>query len=238
MLLQRRAESSTASRVAFVAALSVWAASFATAARAESGVDWLWGGGFHAGVPTGDFKDAADEGYGLAAHFTALPTGRPLGVRGEVSALVYGSRELQLPSSPQPYPGGSYGGSVRTDTWFGNMLLGPELRARSGGVRPYAHVLAGLGYFATSSEPTGSYQPAGHEITRFDDTTFAWAAGGGVEVSLGSSASIDFGARYLANGTVDYFTGSGIASGGGALLSPHRSPVHVVSFTFGVAFGR
>jgi opacity protein-like surface antigen len=226
-----------APRIVFVAALLLLAAPLAIPARAESGVDWLWGGGFHLGVPTGEFKGAADEGYGLAGHFAALPHGLPVGVRGEVSALVYGSRSFDRPANPSPYPGGYGGGSVHTDTWFGNMLLGPELRARGGAVRPYVHALAGLGYFATSSEQYHQSAP-GHDRTRFDDTTFAWAVGGGLELALGSSTSIDVGARYLANGTVDYYTEQGIASGDGALLSPRRSPVHVVTFTLGVAFGR
>ena len=225
-----------ASRIVFVAALLL-AGPLAIPARADSDVDWLWGGGFHLGVPTGEFKGAADEGYGLAGHFSALPHGLPVGVRGEVSALVYGSRSFDRPPNPSPYPGGYGGGSVHTDTWFGNMLIGPELRARGGALRPYVHALAGLGYFATSSEQY-HYSAPGHERTRFDDTTFAWAVGGGLELALGSSTSIDVGARYLANGTVDYYTEQGIAGGDGALLSPRRSPVQVVTFTLGVAFGR
>ena len=61
--------------------------------------------------------------------------------RSEVSALVYGSRSFDGHGG---YPaGGHQDGGLRTDTWFGNMLLGPELRLRSGAVRPYAHALAG-----------------------------------------------------------------------------------------------
>jgi hypothetical protein len=125
---------------------------------------WLWGGGFHAGLPTGDFDRLTDEGYGAAGHFVLLPPGRPFGLRGEVSALVYDSRTYGSQASDVDY------GTVRTDRWFGNMLLGPELRLRQGAVRPYVHALAGLGYFATSSEGTGS---SGQFTTHKDDTTFA-----------------------------------------------------------------
>jgi opacity protein-like surface antigen len=222
-------------RIPFVAVLFLAMGSLAAAAHAAPGpeADWLWGGGFHLGLPTGDFDAAADEGYGAAGHFVALPHGRPFGLRGEVSALVYGSRECGANGG---HHGGYQDGGLRTDTWFGNMLLGPELRARSGGVRPYVHALAGLGYFATTTEPNGCCG-AGYDTTQFDDTTFAWAVGGGVELAVGKSTSIDLGARYLANGTVDYFTEQSIGAGG-ELLAPHRGEAHVVTFTVGIAFGR
>jgi opacity protein-like surface antigen len=203
-------------------------------ARAD-GADWLGGGGFHAGVPTGDFGEAADEGWGVAGHLVVLPHERPFGLRLEVSALVYGSRSFTI---PDPGTAGYVGDTVRTDTWFGSMLAGPEVRARHGAVRPYAHVLAGVGYFATTSERSFYYETvpvAG--TTNFDDSTFAWAAGGGVEIALGSSVSLDLGARYLANSTVDYFTESSIAGPAEALV-PHRGEAHVVTFTVGVSFGR
>jgi opacity protein-like surface antigen len=208
----------------------------ASEARADGpGADWLWGGGFHAGVPTGDFDEAVDEGWGAAGHLVALPHGRPFGLRLEVSALVYGSRSFTIAA---PGTGGSVGDTIRTDSWFGNMLAGPELRARRGVVRPYAHVLAGLGYFATSSERSAYYETVPLEgTTNFDDTTFAWAAGGGVEIALGGDVSVDLGARYLANGSVDYVTASSMAGAAEALV-PRRGEAHVVTFTVGISFGR
>lgn len=206
----------------------------APAARAE-GADWLWGGGFHAGVPTGDFDDAVDEGWGAAGHLVVLPHERPFGLRLEVAALVYGSRSFTIPDAGT---GGYVGDTVRTDTWFGNMLAGPELRARNGTVRPYAHVLAGVGYFATSSERSAYYEMVPLDgTTNFDDATFAWAAGGGVEIALGRDVSIDLGARYLANGTVDYLTEDSIGVADGP-LQPHRGEAHVVTFTVGITFDR
>jgi opacity protein-like surface antigen len=228
-------------RILFVAVLTLAVGSLAGAAHAAPGpeVDWLWGGGFHLGLPTGDFDAAVDEGYGAAGHFVALPRNAPFGLRGEVSALVYGSRDYG-PNGGH-HSGGSQGGGYpdggfRTDTWFGNLLLGPELRVRSGGVRPYLHALAGLGYFATTTEPSGCCG-SGYDTTQFDDTTFAWAVGGGVELAVGKSTSIDLGVRYLANGTVDYFTEASIGAGG-ELLAPRRGEANVVTFTVGIAFGR
>ena len=225
-----------ASRVPFAAAVLLTIGPWAAAAHAAPGmdVDWLWGGGFYLGLPTGEFDRAVDDGYGLAGHFTALPHGRPFGLRGEVSALVYGSRSFDS----QPY-GGQAGATVRTDTWFGNMLVGPELRARSGTLRPYLHALAGVGYFATSSEQSIYYETVPVSgTTRFEDAAFAWTVGGGVELAVGSSLAIDLGARYLANGTVDYFTQGQLGSGSGALPGPHRSEAHLFTFTVGIAFGR
>jgi opacity protein-like surface antigen len=203
------------------------------------GADWLWGGGFHAGVPTGSFDQAVDEGWGAAGHLVLLPRERPFGLRLEVSALVYGSRSFTI---PDPGTGGYVGDTVRTDTWFGNMMAGPELRSRHGAVRPYAHVLAGVGYFATTSEVSADYETVPlNGTTNSDDTTFAWAAGGGVEVALGRDVSVDLGVRYLANGSVDYLTSGLLVPGPGAAgpsLVPHHGEAHVVTFTLGIAFGR
>jgi opacity protein-like surface antigen len=221
--------------VALLVVAAVPLAGASPARAAGPGADWLWGGGFHAGVPTGDFDEAVDEGWGAAGHLVVLPHERSFGLRLEVSALVYGSRSFTIPA---PGTGGSVGDTIRTDTWFGNMLVGPELRARHGFVRPYAHVLAGLGYFATSSERSAYYETVPLEgTTNFDDATFAWAAGGGVEIALGSEVSVDLGARYLANGTVDYITEASIAGAAEALVS-RRGEAHVVTFTVGISFGR
>ncbi len=187
-------------------------------------------------MPTGDFDAAVDEGWGAAGHVVVLPHARPFGLRFEVSALVYGSRSFTV---PVPGTGGYVGDTVRTDSWFGNMLAGPELRARHGAVRPYGHVLAGVGYFATTSELSAYYETVPLSgTTNFDDTTFAWAAGGGVEIALGRDVSIDLGARYLANGTVDYLTQDSIVGDASGALRPHRGEAHVVTFTVGIAFGR
>ena len=225
-----------------MAALVVLAVALAgaSAARADgTGADWLWGGGFHAGVPTGDFDRATDEGWGAAGHLVLLPREQPFGLRLEVSALVYGSRSFTVPA---PGTGGYVGDAVRTDTWFGNALAGPELRARHGAVRPYAYALAGLGYFATSSALSAYYETVPlNGTTNFADTTFAWAAGGGVEIGVSPDISIDLGVRYLANGSVDYLTSGSVVPGpgdSGLTLVPHHGEAHVVAFTVGIAFGR
>lgn len=212
-----------------VRAILLGIASVAAAPAAGAGdADWLWGGGVHAGLPTGSFDDAVDEGWGAAGHLVVLPHERPYGLRFEVSALVYGSRTVGA-----PLPSGGYEpDALRLDTWFGNMMAGPELRARRGVVRPYAHVLAGLGYFATTSEPGPAHGGSGADT--HDDATFAWAAGGGLEIAVSRDVSIDLGARYLAHGTVDYF----VEGAAGASLQPRRGEPHVVTFTLGIAFGR
>ena len=164
--------------------------------------DWLWGGGFHASVPTGDFADArATRAGGAAAHAVVLPHERPFGLRLEVSALVYGSRSFTSRAGRRG-PHDPHRHMVRQHA----RRSGASARAaaRCG---PTPHLLAGVGYFATSTESSAYYEtvPMGG-ATNFDDATFAWAAGGGVEIAAGRDVSIDLGARYLANGTVDYFT--------------------------------
>jgi len=218
-----------------VTAVVLGLATVAAAPEARAGgADWLWGGGLHAGVPTGDFDDAVDEGWGAAGHLVVLPHARPFGLRLEVSALVYGSRTFDA----APTDAGYGAEPSRVDTWFGNMMAGPELRARGGVVRPYAHLLAGVGYFATTAEPGSRH---GGDDTTHDDATFAWAAGGGVEIAVSRDVSIDLGARYLANGSVDYLTSGPLVPGpgdAGPILVPRRGEPHVVAFTLGIAFGR
>lgn len=219
--------------------LALTASAQPTAAPAErEGVDLLWGGGFLAGIPVGAFDAAVDSGFGTTTHLVVASRGLPFGLRIEASALVYGSHHFTVPESGT---GGRVGNTVRTDSWIGNLFAGPELRARSGAVRPYLHALAGVGYFATSSVVSRHDEAVRvNGSTDYQDTTFTWAVGAGVEVALGRSTSLDLGVRYVANGNVNYLAQDSLTGGSGDSLSltPHRSEAHLVAITMGISFGR
>ena len=210
-----------------------------TAAPDErEGVDLLWGGGLLAGIPVGAFDAAVDSGFGATTHLVVASRGLPFGLRVEASALFYGSHHFTVSERGS---GGRAGDTVRTGSWIGNLLAGPELRARSGAVRPYLHALAGIGYFATSSFVSRHDETVRvNGSPNYEDTTFTWAVGGGVEMALGRSVSLDLGARYVANGNVNYLAEDSFGGGPEDPLSltPHRSPAHVVAITMGISFGR
>jgi len=202
-----------------------------SAARAT---DLVGGAAFLVGVPQGDFDRAVDTGYGLQAHALLTPSGKPFGLRIEGSFLIYGSETFVAPFAGT---GGRVGLEVTTDNWIGSFAVGPELAVRSGAIRPYAHALVGLSYLATTSDLRNGIEPFPvASSTNFDDTTFRWSAGGGLNIPVSRSIAIDIGAAYVSNDHVSYLTEGDIHDDGhgGAVFTPRRSQANLVQFTIGV----
>ena len=106
-------------------------------------------------------------------------------------------------------------------------------------MRPYAHVLAGVGYFATTSELSAYYETVPLTAPRTSTTRRSRGPRAAASRSRsGVDVSIDLGVRYLANGAVDYLTQDSIAGDASGALRPHHGEAHVVTFTVGIAFGR
>ena len=233
-----RQHTSTVAGSAFAIALLVMAAPSVQASPGE-GADWLWGGGVHFGLPTGDFDDAVDEGWGAAGHFVG-DAARPT-----VSACAARCRRWSTAAADyETRPDDGYAGRRGPDRHLVRQPArsAPSCARAAACVRPYVHALAGLGYFATSTESGRSLRqrcsPRRHELRRRDVRL-----GGRAVASRSPSAPtsrVDLGARYLANGTVDYLTGEGISGGGNGVV-PHACVAarrNVVTFTLGVSFGR
>jgi hypothetical protein len=195
-----------------------WAATIVAAlllppatARADRG--WA---GLHFDVAdlAGDFAtQVGRNGYGLSGEGW-LSIGREsplaLGLRG--GFLVYGHESERVPLSPT-IPGVWVDVDRDNNIVLGQLLL--RLQAWQGDVRPYGEAFVGLNYLYTktsvSSEDTG-IEFAGSN--NWDDTAFAWGAGGGLLLRVGKTKAgpiyVDVGAtlvkggraRYLAEGDV------------------------------------
>jgi opacity protein-like surface antigen len=199
--------------------------------------EWLGGGGLLIGFPQGAFADATDTGFGMAGHAVFAPKGGPFGIRLQMGLLIYGSRTAHI---PVPGTGGLITSDLTTDNWLLNAGAGPQLMVRSGPVRPYAYGLAGVGYFATDTT-LGQASSTSFNTTNYDDTTFAWSAGGGVLIPVSPTVQIDVGVHYVANGTVRYLAEGDLRpspTGLPPVIVPRRTEANVVALTIGVSFGR
>jgi len=201
----------------------------------QSGPDILYGGHILVGVPVGEFDRHVGAGLGLAGHGVLAIPDAPIGLRVQGSWLVYGSETYSAPLI------GHVWADVTTENWISSLGVGPQLMARSGALRPYVHAVAGFSYFSTTSEVRGQDDFYGFaRSTDFDDFTFSWGFGGGFQLSLSDSLSLDVGVRYLDNGRVRYLTEGDIYEDdfGDVFLTPRRSEANLVEVVLGVSFGR
>jgi opacity protein-like surface antigen len=199
--------------------------------------DLIGGGAFLVGVPQGDFDKAVGTGYGLEGHAVITPAHRPYGLRVEGSFIIYGSETFTIPF---PGTGGRVGLDETTDNWIGSLVLGPQLMARSGPVRPYVHALAGLAYVATTTEIRDENDFSSvASSTNYDDVGFRWSLGAGVAVPLGRSAALDLGAAYVGTESVRYLAEGDIHDDGhgGIQFTPRQSQVSLLQFRIGVTAG-
>lgn len=196
-----------------------------------------------AGLPTGEFKDYIDAGAGLNANVVwPVKHESPLALRADLGFLVYGSETKRVCFS------NTVGCRVQLDLtttnsiFFGN--IGPQLMVPTGSVRPYVNAGIGYSYFSTSSDVSGTNSSEENfaSTTNFDDGTFAWTAGGGVLVRLSSGktpVSLDLGARYLSNGSVEYLKEGDIQDheDGSITITPTRSEANLLTINLGVSIG-
>jgi hypothetical protein len=206
-----------------------------------------FGGALAVAAPTGEFADHVDVAGGLSGFALYGRPRSPLALRADAGWLLYGTRTLRRPV--RGTDGRVLEDVATTDNWIAQLAVGPQLMARSGRVRPYAHAFAGASYFATSSElvrPRRSFtvvsavpgappvvvtQDPFRTTTHFDDFIGSYGAGGGVLVGLGrGGTALDIGVRYVANGRVRFLAEDDPIDG-----SPRRSEGHLLEFRLGVA---
>jgi hypothetical protein len=195
-----------------------------------------------AGVPTGEFKDYISTGFGLNVNgFLPVTHTSPLSIRADAGFVVYGSETKRVCFSQ------TVGCRIELDVTTTNSIfygnIGPQLMLPTGAIRPYVNAGVGFGYFATTSGVDGSSDNSDFARTNnFDDATMAWVAGGGVLVRLSNGrvpVSLDLGARYNSNGSVEYLKEGDIHDNpdGTIVLTPTRSEANLVTLNLGVSIG-
>jgi opacity protein-like surface antigen len=187
--------------------------------------------------PNGDFAEAAGTGFGALGHAFITPEHAPFGLRIDGSVLVYGSESFTVPFSGT---GGRVGVDVTTDNWIAHLGAGPQFAVRSGPIRPYVNATLGFSYFATTSDVKGedAFEPIASS-TNYDDWTFRWSIGGGVNVPLGDSVALDLGVAWVSNSRVSYLTEGDVQDdgAGGIEFTPRRSEADLVQYTVGITGG-
>jgi len=165
------------------AALAALALATAPAAPARAAA---YGASVHAsgGPPLGAFGDAAGFALGLESAAWSASGARPwLRLRSALQHVQTLWRDDAVPAGRTA--GGTLGTRHVSATWA--FLLGPELAASSGALRPYAWATAGPGWFRSRTDLAGDLGG-----TRWDRTVarsawgLAWSGGAGARVPVGA----------------------------------------------------
>jgi hypothetical protein len=200
------------------------------------------GGGVIIASTVGEFSDYVGTGWGLGAHFVlSLGSQGIFGLRTDLGFINYGNEKKRVCLSQ------TVGCRIEVDLTTSNNIfhgsIGPQLTVPAGPVLPYANASIGVAYFATTSSVSGvSSSGDQFQTTNFDDATFSWQFGTGLRVPVHygrTPIDLDFGARYHANGQVEYLTKGGILDhpDGSITLNPILSEANLWTFVLGASFG-
>lgn len=204
---------------------------------------------FHAGGhvlladPLGGFGDVVDVGVGLHGFGRAALDPRGLlSLRAEVGFLNYGNESQRVCLSA------TVGCRIEVDLVTSNNIFllngGPELAVPLGSARLYGLATAGLAYFTTESSVSGSedHDTPFAQTRNFSDATFAWTAGGGVQIPVyrgWNPVHVDLAVRYHGNGQAQYLTPGDIEDlpGGEIRITPRHGDTNLLTFQLGVSVG-
>ena len=212
----------------------------------ESSRGWrprvIAGGGLNFAQPVGEFADHVN-GAGGGSAFVVLGLDRAgvFGLRMDGGFLIYGHERKRVPLS------NTVGGRIQVDLTTDNNIallgIGPQITAPSGPVRPYLNGTAGLAYFFTQSNVSGSRNDASSFATteNYRDPTFAWTGGAGVYIPLSARRTpvmLEIGAKFQGNGRARYLKEGSIQDNPDATISftPIESETNFVSYHLGVSF--
>ncbi len=193
------------------------------------------------GFPQGEFRDFVGTGYGAGGNLTFFfDRSRRTGIRFFFSWIQYGRTTERLPLSPT-LPGLLVDLATANDIYsFG---IGPEFQLASGNTRPYIHGAIGASNFATTTSAEGTNNTnAFASTTNFNDWTFAWYAGGGLQFQVSRGRNpvfIDGGLRYQSHGRTRYLREGSITPtpGGGISFTPIESKTDLLVVHAGVQIG-
>lgn len=227
--------------LAFLAFIAALAPGAARAQYRDAGPVFV-GGHLALANPVGQFSENVGVGFGVLGH-GRLRTDDDgiLSLRLDLGFLNYGNETILICVTTPCRVTGDL-------TTSNNILLlgiGPELSAESGPIRLYANASVGLAYFATTSSVEGSSNYGGSfaSSTNFDDTTFAWTLGPGLQYRLWedgkSLVSLDLSARYHGNGEARYLRKGDIHDqpDGSIVLDPRQSGTNFWTFGIGISVG-
>lgn len=202
---------------------------------------FLLGLNLQVAAPQGEFNDFVGTGVGIGGNFTfLLDRQRRAGIRIFISWIQYGRTTERLPLSPT-LPG------LLVDLTTSNNIttfgVGPEFQLGSGDFRPYFHGGIGVSNFATvtSAEGSNNTDPFA-STTDFNDWTFAWYGGGGLQFQIThgrNPVSLDAGIRYQGHGETRYLREGSIrpTPGGGISFTPIQSKTDILVPHLGVQIG-
>ncbi len=192
------------------------------------------------GAPQGEFAQFVETGYGLGGNLTFfLDRSRRAGLRIFGSFIQYGRTTERIPFPG--LPGISVDLTTSNDIYsFG---LGPEFHLSGGPIRPYVQAAIGASNFATRTSAEGSDNTDPFATTtNFNDWTFAWYGGGGVDFQVSHGRNpvfIDGGVRYQSHGRTRYLREGSIepSPGGGITIDPIESRTDLLIIHLGVQVG-
>lgn len=211
-----------------------------------SGVEaqrWSVGGGVAVSVPRGELDRHIDEGWGVGGQLVyRLDPAGVLGLRLDGSVVTYGRERIRTPLS---HTVGRVLVDVETSNNIAVLGFGPQLTLPAGALRPYVNGAVGLGYFYTESGVRGSGNVRFDDFARttnFDDLSFSWGGGGGLEVALGSGRHpllLQVDAQYRNHGRTEFLREGSIEEddAGRATFDPLRAEADVLLLRLGVSVG-
>ena len=201
------------------------------------------GGNVYYAKPVGEFSQFINRGYGGAAHATIhVGPSNAVGLRIDASYLNYGRETVHdicaLPGNCRVVV------DVTTTNNIAFFGAGPQFMVADGPIRPYVAGQLGWTFIWTNSsiEDADDDDSSVLDSQNISDNTFSYGGLGGILVPVSSGrnpVSLDFGVRYLRNGSVRYLReGDIIDDGNGApILNVQRSRADLVTYYLGVSIG-
>lgn len=188
--------------------------------------------------PLGGLETGPGFGFNAAAAWALVPA-RWFSVRGELRAATYGSETRRACLSETV--GCLVEVDIDTDYTSFFVGIGPELAfPLLGRAALVLDATAGVGAFTVASSIEGVSDPENedHFTTKnFEDTFFAWSAGGELRVPVSPQVSISVGTHYQHNGQASYVREGGITvnADGSLKVDAVTSDANQVAITLGVA---
>jgi hypothetical protein len=201
---------------------------------------WSVSGGFVVAQPVGEFSEHVGAGFGASVQaLLRLDRAGVLSLRGDAGFVNYGNETRRMCFSATV--GCRIQLDLRTSNNIGFVSVGPHLEAPLRAVRPFVHAGVGGTYFATMSSVRGTDRSDNiARTTNFDDLTFGWLAGGGINVPVRRGVSpihVQLAARYHGNGRAEYLREGDIEDhpDGSITMRPTRSEANLITYQIGVS---